>query len=68
MEFCCPHCHSPIYSRKSKVCGVCEKPLPKKLLLTDEQVAALKKEMDAEEKRKKAFYQQMHDIGEHTGG
>ncbi|MGA2240920.1 MAG: hypothetical protein ABSH11_02635 [Verrucomicrobiota bacterium] len=55
MEFRCQFCHSPIYSRKNKICGVCEKPLPKELLLSDEQVATLKKQMDQEEKRAKEF-------------
>ena len=63
MEFRCPYCHSPIYSRKNKICGVCEKPLPEELLLSDEQIAALKKQMDAEEKRAKGFNQQMDDLG-----
>jgi len=67
MEFRCPYCHSPIYSRKNKICGVCEKPLHKELLLSDEQIAALKKEMDAEEKRAKEFEQQMDDVGPHEG-
>jgi len=67
MEFRCPHCHAPIYSRKNKICGVCEKPLPQGLLLSDEQVAALKKQMDAEERREKEFKQQMNDIGPHEG-
>jgi hypothetical protein len=55
MEFNCPHCHSPIYSRKLKICGVCEKPLPKELLLTDEQTALLKKQDEEVEKRAKQF-------------
>jgi pyruvate-formate lyase-activating enzyme len=55
MEFRCPFCHSPIYSRKNKICGVCEKPLPEELLLSDEQVVTLKKQMDQEEKRAKEF-------------
>jgi pyruvate-formate lyase-activating enzyme len=68
MEFRCPFCHSPIYSRKNKICGVCEKPLPEELLLSDEQAAALKKEMDTEEKRTKQFKQQMDDVGHHDDG
>jgi hypothetical protein len=69
MEFRCPFCHSPIYSRKNKICGVCEKPLPKELLLTDEQVALLKKQTDAEEKREKEFFSQLNDLTkDSTGG
>jgi predicted amidophosphoribosyltransferase len=55
MEFRCPNCNSPIYSRKNKICGVCEKPLPKELLLSDEQVEFLKKQMEQEEKQAKEF-------------
>jgi len=68
MEFLCPFCHSPIYSRKNKVCGVCERPLPQELLLTDEQIAALKKETDAEEKQEREFKQQMDNLGPHEHG
>jgi uncharacterized Zn finger protein (UPF0148 family) len=70
MEFHCPYCQAPIYSRKDKICGVCEKPLPKELLFTDEQIALLKKQSDAEEKQANEFKQQMDDVGpyEHYGG
>ncbi len=68
MEFRCPYCHAPIYSRKLKICGVCEKPLPKELLMSDEQIAFLKKEVDQEEKRAKDFGQQLKDLGPHDGG
>ena len=63
MEFRCPYCQAPIYSRKNKICGVCEKPLPKELLLTDEQIALLKKQTDAEEKRAKEFNPKIHENG-----
>jgi len=68
MEFRCPHCNAPIYSRKNKICGVCEKPLPPEFLLSDEQVAALRQQMDAEEKRLKEFKQQLHDLGDQAQG
>jgi hypothetical protein len=55
MEFVCPHCHSPIYSRKNKLCGVCEQPLPPELLMSPEQAARLKQQLAEEEKRAKAF-------------
>jgi hypothetical protein len=67
MEFRCPYCNAPIYSRKNKVCGVCEKPLPKELLMSDAEIAFWKKEMDQEEKRAKEFDQQMNDVGPHDG-
>ncbi len=68
MEFRCPHCNAPIYSRKNKICGVCEKPLPEELLFSDQQVADLKRQMEAEEKRTKQFKQQLDDVGPHDDG
>jgi predicted amidophosphoribosyltransferase len=65
MEFRCPYCNAPIYSRKNKICGVCEKPLPKELLLSDDQIATLKKEMDQEEKQTEEFKKQIDDVGPH---
>jgi predicted amidophosphoribosyltransferase len=67
MEFRCPYCQAPIYSRKNKICGVCEKPLPKELLMSDEQIAFWKNEMDQEEKQTKEFKQQLDDVGPHDG-
>jgi pyruvate-formate lyase-activating enzyme len=55
MEFRCPYCQAPIYSRKTKICGVCEKTLPAELLLSGEQAAFLKKQDDEMEKRAKEF-------------
>jgi reverse gyrase len=69
MEFCCPNCHSPIYSRKLKICGVCEQSLPKELLLTNEQTAFLKKQLDLEEKRGKEFNPNIvHGAGDGSSG
>jgi hypothetical protein len=65
MEFRCPYCNAPIYSRKNKICGVCEKPLPKELLMNDAEIAFWKKEMEKEEKETKEFGQQMNDLGPH---
>ncbi len=67
MEFRCPHCHAPIYSRKLKICGVCEQPLPKELLMNDAEIAFWKKEMDQEEKRAKKFNPKFHDAGGSSG-
>ena len=65
MEFRCPYCNAPIYSRKNKICGVCEKPLPAELLMSEEQVSFLKKEMDREEQQAKEFKQPINDLGPH---
>ena len=63
MEYRCPYCNAPIYNRKNKICGVCEKPLPKELLLSDEQIARLEKQMNREEKRAEEFGRQMDNSG-----
>jgi len=55
MEFRCPNCNAPIYSRKNKICGVCENPLPKELLMNDAEIAFWKREMDKEERAAKNF-------------
>ena len=65
MELRCPNCNAPIYSRKQKVCGVCEKPLPKEFLMSDAEKAFWKQEMDKEEKEAKDFEQQIKDLGPH---
>ena len=68
MEFRCPYCQAPIYSRKLKVCGVCERPLPKELLMNAAEIAFWKKEMDQEEKEAKEFRQQINDVANHDHG
>jgi hypothetical protein len=68
MEFRCPYCQAPIYSRKNKICGVCEKLLPKELLMNDAEIAFWKQEMDKEEKEAKDFGQQLKDLGPHDHG
>ncbi|HTL74522.1 MAG TPA: hypothetical protein VL863_14570 [bacterium] len=68
MEFLCPHCQSPIYSRKLKICGVCEKPLPENLLLSGEQISFLKKQDETVEKRAKEFQLPNPDYGTESSG
>jgi hypothetical protein len=63
MEFRCPHCQSLIYSRKQKTCGICEKPLPGELLLSENQKAILKKQDEAIEKRAREFNLPNPDYG-----
>jgi hypothetical protein len=40
---------------------VCEKPLPKEFLFSDQQIADLKKQMEQEEKRAKEFNPKVQD-------
>jgi len=68
MEFRCPHCQSPIYSRKQKICGVCEKSLPPELLLSDKQIAILKRQDEQMEKRAKEFQLPDADYGSGSSG
>jgi hypothetical protein len=67
MELHCPYCQAPIYSRKNKVCGVCEKPLPEEFWMSDAERIFWKKEMDQEEKQTKEFGKQLKDLGPHDG-
>lgn len=63
MELHCPNCNAPIYSRKSRICGVCEKPLPQEFWMSDTEKKFWKQEMDKEKKQTKDFEQQMNDLG-----
>jgi len=67
MEFRCPNCQSPIYSRKNKICGVCEKPLPKELLLSEQQATLLNRQEEDMGKRAKEFNQSIQNIGDSGG-
>jgi len=51
MEFHCPHCQSPIYSRKNKLCGRCGKLLPPEMLFTEKQKKIVGKEMQDAKRR-----------------
>ncbi len=68
MQFLCPHCQAPIYSRKQKICGVCEKSLPPELLLSEKQIAILKKQDEQMEKRAKEFQLPDSDYGSDVSG
>ncbi|MBL6765040.1 MAG: hypothetical protein ISQ14_08790 [Verrucomicrobiae bacterium] len=63
----CPSCNRLLYSRQHKTCGFCGSELPPEVLLSDDEVAAIKTEQAAiairrakakakeeEEKRKQA--------------
>jgi len=47
----CPECDSIIYSRKSKLCGVCSATLPEEFHLTRQEEARLKQMLEAERNR-----------------
>jgi len=68
MQFRCPHCQAPAYSRKNKICGVCEKPLPAELLLSEKQAAFLRRQDEQMEKRAKEFQLPNPDYSSDIGG
>ena len=68
MEFRCPSCQAVIYSRKNKICGVCEKLLPPELLLSEKQTTFLKKQEAQIEKQAKEFRLPDTDYGSDIGG
>jgi len=72
MELKCPHCGSVIYSRKNKLCGVCEEPLPADLLFSDTVAKKVDQEMQQinrkrEEDRKKEEEERRHGGGDASG-
>jgi hypothetical protein len=50
MELHCPECGSIVYSRRSRRCGVCAKPLPESFQFPPEEAALL--EADLREARR----------------
>ncbi len=49
----CPKCRRPIYNRKHKLCGFCGAALPPELLFSEAELAALKKQDEESEARRK---------------
>lgn len=47
----CPHCHSIIYSRRHRVCGVCCKPLPAACTFTENESAQVASLLQEERQR-----------------
>jgi hypothetical protein len=47
----CPGCHSIIYSRRHKLCGVCGQPLPGELLFSPAEAEQVKHLLRAEQAR-----------------
>ncbi len=47
----CPGCHSIIYSRRHKLCGVCSQPLPGELLFTAAEAAQVEHLLRSEQAR-----------------
>jgi hypothetical protein len=54
----CPECHSVIYSRRHKVCGVCNQPLPDYLLFTPMQARRVEELLRFERVRHRQWLEQ----------
>lgn len=53
----CPHCESIIYSRRTFLCGVCDKALPDECLFTPEQAQTVSTLLAEERQRHRAWLQ-----------
>jgi hypothetical protein len=53
MAYHCPACSRKLLSRRTKLCGYCQSPLPAELLFTPAQV----EEIEAEERERKLAFE-----------
>ena len=53
MAFHCPHCQAVVLSRRNKLCGFCQEPLPVEIVLTPAQIAAIEAEEQERETARK---------------
>jgi len=51
----CPHCNSLVYTRRHKQCGVCERVLPVRLLLSDVEAQRVDILLRTERQRHRAW-------------
>src|SRR3954467_5212130 len=54
----CPECHSIIYSRRHRLCGVCNQPLPESLLFTPRESQRISQLLHFERVRHRHWLQQ----------
>jgi hypothetical protein len=57
----CPDCHSIIYSRRHKLCGVCSHPLPDYLLFTANEARRVEQLLRSEQIRHRQWMEQRTD-------
>lgn len=57
----CPQCESIVYSRRSKLCGVCNAPLPQELLFNSTEAERIVRLLKQERQRHKRW---MHRVGQ----
>ncbi len=55
VDFRCPQCDSIIYSRRSRLCGVCSQPLPESYLFNPHEAERLGKMLETEKRRHKVW-------------
>ncbi len=51
----CPHCNSIIYSRRNKLCGVCNQELPAELLFSQAEARRVESVLRSEQLRHRAW-------------
>lgn len=61
----CPECNSIVYSRRSKLCGVCGESLPAELLFSPDEARRIQKLLESERQRHKKW---MHRARSQAGG
>ena|SRR5437667_738529 len=52
---CCPSCHSIVYSRRHRLCGVCGEVLPEDCLFTATEAESVEMVLRAERRRYRAW-------------
>jgi hypothetical protein len=56
MEYRCPKCNSPIYSRKNKLCGKCGSILPEELLFNAKQTKFIEGQIQDSNIKRRDFH------------
>ncbi len=54
----CPECHSIVYSRRHRLCGVCNQPLPEHLLFTAMEAQRVEQLLQVERSRHRLWMEQ----------
>lgn len=58
----CPECHSIIYSRRHRLCGVCGLPLPVELLFSPSESARVERLLRGEQTRHRKWMELRKDV------
>jgi hypothetical protein len=62
----CPECDSIVYSRRHRLCGVCNQPLPEHLLFSVREAARIEQLLQTERLRHRQWMEQrkLHELGD----